>query len=157
MTTKFSFSSLLRHIGESTSLPRLASSPTEAHMREVMEAYVANIGKGDSGFEEKYLAESCTGADPVGSEPLDNRGAPETMAQAVSRLIDISFIPQKAELISPVSFSLENKAAMAFKFWAEVGGRNITIDIIDVMTFDALGKICDIRAYWGFENVTVLD
>jgi len=157
MTTNFSFSALLKHIDEGTSPVRLASSPTELHMREVMQAYVANIGKGDAGFAEKYLAENLTGADPVGSDPLENGGDSETMAQALSRLIDIPFTPKKAELISPVSFSLENQAAMAFKFWAEVGGRNITIDIIDVMTFNAAGKICDIRAYWGFENVTFLD
>jgi steroid delta-isomerase len=153
----FSFSKLMRHLDEGTLPVRSASSPTEKHMREVMEAYVANIGKDSPEFAANHLAANLAGEDPVGASGPHPHDGVETFAQVIERLLDVPFTPKKAELISPVSFSLENKAAMAFKFWAEVDGRNITIDIIDVMTFDASGKICDIRAYWGVENVTVLD
>jgi steroid delta-isomerase len=46
---------------------------------------------------------------------------------------------------------------MAFRLFAEMDGCNISIDIIDVMTFDESGKICDFMAYWGVENVALLD
>jgi len=157
MATNFSFSALLRHLDAGTLPNRSPSSPTEEHMRKVMEAYVANIGKADPEFAAKYMAEGLTLADPVGSDPLAGSNTQESVSEVLSRLIDVPFTPQRAELISPIRFSLENQAAMAFKFWAEIGGRNISIDIIDVMTFDASGKICDIRAYWGIENVTLLD
>ncbi|MEU9352413.1 hypothetical protein AB0D65_15695 [Streptomyces griseoloalbus] len=58
----------------------------------------------------------------------------------MKQLLDVPFTPKKAELTAPISFSLGNKAAMAFKLWAEVDGRNISIDIIEVMTFDESGR-----------------
>jgi hypothetical protein len=38
-----------------------------------------------------------------------------------------------------------------------VDGRNISIDIVDVMTFDESGKTSDFMANWGMANVALLD
>jgi steroid delta-isomerase len=157
MATDFSFSTMLQHLEAGTALPRSADSPTEEHMRTVMRAYIDNINNPQPDFEATYLTPDRTGEDPVGSRPADLGDATQGFAQAMERLIDVPFTPKKAELISPISFSVGNRAAMAFKFWAEVDGRNISIDIVDVMTFDESGKICNIMAHWGMENVTLLD
>jgi steroid delta-isomerase len=157
MSTNFSFSTMLRHLDAGTNLDRPASAPTETHMRSVLEAYVANIGVNDPDFSARYMATDLTGEDPVGAmnESSGSGGGP--IAEVMAGLIDVPFTPHRAELTGPVRFTLGNKAAVPFKLWAQVDGRNISIDIIDVMTFDEDGKICDFRAYWGMDNVTVLD
>jgi steroid delta-isomerase len=157
MATDFSFSAMLRHLDAGTTLARAAGSPTEEHMRKVMEGYIDNINNPSPEFAAKYMAEGRTGEDPVGSRPSGIGNEAQDFTEGLKRLIDVPFTPKRAELIAPVTFSVGRKAAMAFKFWAEVDGRNISIDIIDVMTFNESGKICDTMAYWGMENVTVLD
>lgn len=157
MTADFSFSTLMRHLDAGTSPTVPAGIPSQEHMRAVMESYIENINNPHPEFRARHIAETGTGEDPVGSRPSDTAEGVQHFAQALERLIDVPFTPKKAELISPISFSLGNKAAMAFKFWAEVDSRNVSIDIIDVMTFDETGKICNIMAYWGVENVTLLD
>jgi hypothetical protein len=76
------------------------------------------------------------------------------MSGRLERLLDVPFNPERAELVAPIRFSMENRAAMAFKPWAEVDGCNIAID---VMTFGESGKISKPMAYWRPENVTLLD
>lgn len=44
---------------------------------------------------------------------------------------------------------------MAFDIHMHADGRPMLIQAIDVMTFDASGKIIDMKAYHGPSNVTV--
>lgn len=46
---------------------------------------------------------------------------------------------------------------MAFKLYVNVNGQNIAIDIIDVFQFNEEGEVIEQKAYWGKENVTLLD
>ncbi|ELT9027995.1 hypothetical protein SAV10_003727 [Salmonella enterica] len=156
MNSNFSFSALLQHLEAGTSAWP-AIFPDQNHMDMVMRAYIENINNPDPEFYSKYVAENLTGEDPVGSMSSDSDNYVPDFAQSLKQLIDVPFTPKKAEIIAPIRFSLKNEAAMAFKFWAEIDGRNISIDIIDVMTFDETGKICNIKAYWGVDNVTLLD
>jgi steroid delta-isomerase len=156
MTTEFSFGKLMRHLTSGTELPRPAGLPTEEHMRKAVQGYIDNLNNPDPDYVAKYLALPHTVEDPVGAKPM-NVSSWDDVQDQMKDLIDVPFIPKRAELTAPISFSLGNKAAMAFTLWAEVDGRDISIDIIEVMTFDTSGKICDRLAYWGVENVTVLD
>ncbi|MFJ6062657.1 hypothetical protein ACIQHU_06410 [Streptomyces tendae] len=157
MTTDFSFGKLMRHLTAGTELPRPAGLPTEEHMRKAIEGYIDNITNPDPDYAAKYLAVPRTGEDPVGTKPITLRGSVQDQLDEMKQLLDVPFTPKRAELTAPISFSLGNQVAMAFTLWAEVDGHNISIDIIEVMTFDEAGKICDQMAYWGVENVTVLD
>lgn len=157
MATEFSFGTLMRHLTSGTELSRPANLPTEEHMRKAIHGYIDNITNPDPDYAAKYLAVPRTGEDPVGTKPITLRGNGQDSLDEMTQLLDVPFTPKTAELTAPISFSLGNKAAMAFKLWAEVDGRDISIDIIEVMTFDESGKICDQMAYWGVENVTVLD
>jgi steroid delta-isomerase len=158
MVTEFSFSAALRHLDEGTRPVKDTAFPTEEHMRKAMQGYIDNIGPTPlPGFAENYLAAVRTGQDPVGTAPLNMGADPANPLGGLEKLLDVPFKPQRAELLSPISFSLSNKAAMSFRLFAEVDGRNLSIDIIDVMTFDENGKICDFMAYWGQENITLLD
>ncbi|MFJ8449051.1 hypothetical protein [[Kitasatospora] papulosa] len=157
MATEFSFGMLMRHLTSGTALSRPASLPTEEHMRKAIQGYIDNITNPDPDYAAKYLALPRTGEDPVGTKPMTLRGSVQDQLDEMKQLLDVPFTPKKAELTAPISFSLGNEAAMAFKLWAEVDGHDISIDIIEVMTFDESGKICKQMAYWGVENVTVLD
>lgn len=157
MATDFSFGKLMRHLTSGAALPRPAGLPTEEHMRNAVQGYIDNLNKPDPNYAAKYLAVPRTGQDPVGTKPMTYRGGGRDVLDEMKQLLDVPFTPKRAELTAPISFSLGNTAAMAFKLWAEVDGHNISIDIIEVMTFDESGKICDQMAYWGVENVTVLD
>ncbi|TDD07561.1 steroid delta-isomerase [Saccharopolyspora terrae] len=125
-----------------------------APMNDVMERYIANINDPDPEFAATAFADSYTGEDPVGTGLLEltRQGSMFDLD-----LFDVPFTPKKAELIAPVRTTFANSAAMAFTFWAEVDGREITIDIIDVMTFDADGKIVHIDAHWGVNTIRLVD
>jgi steroid delta-isomerase len=137
MTTEFSFGKLMRHLTSGTELPRPAGLPTEEHMRKAVQGYIDNLNNPDPDYVAKYLALPHTVEDPVGAKPM-NVSSWDDVQDQMKDLIDVPFIPKRAELTAPISFSLGNKAAMAFTLWAEVDGRDISIDIIEVMTFDHL-------------------
>lgn len=80
------------------------------------------------------------------------------MEKDFAQLMDVEFVPIRGEMTAPPSFSLGNKAAMAFRLWAEVAGRKkVMIDIIETMTFNEEGKVTEQVAFWGVDNVTLLD
>ena len=79
------------------------------------------------------------------------------MAEDFVKFFDVPFIPKKAELVAPISTSFGNSAAMAFKFYAEVDGQDITIDIIEVVKFNESGEIIEQMAYWGKDNVSLIN
>jgi steroid delta-isomerase len=157
MYADFSFAKMLRHADDGVAITRPEGSPAEEHMRKALEGYVANIGVEDPVYAETYFAAPRDLSDPFGTKPMTvGRSGPDTL-KALQQLLDVPFIPLKAEITAPVSLSLTNQAAVPFKLWAVVDGRNLTIDIVDVMTFDEDGKIRDIWAFWGIDNVTYLD
>jgi hypothetical protein len=156
----FSFSKLLRHLdGDHDAIRRAPNAPTEAHMRTVLEGYVAALGHDAEfkTFSEMYLAIPRSGEDPVGTPPIVINGTGEDSLKSFAQLIDVPFKALKAEMTAPPTFSVGNKAAMSFRLWAEVDARRLMIDIIETMTFDAEGKVVEQYAYWGVENVTLLD
>jgi steroid delta-isomerase len=159
MYTDFSFGKLLRHHDSAEAITRPAGSPTEEHMRAVCEGYIANLNAPDPAYAENYFAVPRSVEDPLGTKPITLQGGVggQDQLDAMDELLDVPFTPLRAEQTAPVSLSLGNKAALPFKLWAEVDGRTLTIDIVDVFTFDEDGRICDQWAFWGVENVTFLD
>jgi steroid delta-isomerase len=160
MYTDFSFGKLMRHLDGIEPLARPAAFPTEEHMRTVLEGYVAALGVSNSAafaeFAEKYLAMPRSMEDPIGTKPITLTTGDNVMAE-MGQLLDVPFTPIKAEMTSPPTFSLGNKGAFSFRLWAEVDGRNLSIDIIEVMAFNEDGKVIEQLAYWGVDNVTILD
>jgi hypothetical protein len=161
MYSDFSISKLLRELDGGEPITRVPGSPTEAHMREVLEGYVARLGVSNAdefaAFSEKYLALPRGGQDPVGSKPFRFEEGKTDFFTETADIYDVPFIPIKGEMTAPPTFSMANQAAMSFRLWAEVDGRYLTIDIIEVMTFSQEGKIIEQMAYWGASNVTFLE
>jgi steroid delta-isomerase len=157
MYADFSFGKLLRHLDGIQSLTRPDGSPTEEHMRKAVEGYIANLNQPDPEYSDTYLALPRGGQDPVGTRPITLRGDTEDLMAEMGQLLDVPFTALKAEMTAPPTFSMSNKAAFSFRLWAEVDGRRLTIDIIEVVTFNADGKIGEQLAYWGPDNVTILN
>ena len=55
----------------------------------------------------------------------------------------------RLSLAAPIRGSHGNAAAMAFVVTFEQDGVTITTNSVDVMTFDAAGKITRMNGYWG--------
>ncbi|MND71593.1 Steroid Delta-isomerase [compost metagenome] len=59
----------------------------------------------------------------------------------------------RARRTGPVSASHAGSGAVPFCVDLEWNGRACSIQVIDVMEFDADGLICSMKAYWGEPNV----
>lgn len=116
---------------------------SEAAMKMAMQAYFDNFNAGDVEAVVALFAADATVEDPVGS-PV------HTGAEAI-RAAFAGVLKQRPQLTlsAPMRGSHGNAAAMALE--AKLG--DLTIRAIDVLTFDAAGKISSLRAYFGPEDV----
>lgn len=131
-----------------------AGTVSHEHMKKAMQYYIDRINGiyhegAENLFGEKYILK-----DPLGTRTLtiDTSFSGDDFADQ-----DVIFAPQRAELVSPISTTYDNHAAMAFKLYMGVGDDTVAIDIIDVMTFNDEGKIIEVNAYWNRENVKVVE
>ncbi|MNR49076.1 Steroid Delta-isomerase [compost metagenome] len=63
----------------------------------------------------------------------------------------------RARRTGPVSASHAGSGAVPFCVDLEWNGRACSIQVIDVMEFDADGLICSMKAYWGEANLVERD
>lgn len=153
MNKRFSWKVFMEDLKEEKEELNIApAQPSEEHMRQVMQSHIDAINH--KGVGATYSSD-FKGEDPVGTAPITTGGG--DMINELKEIFDVPFTPQRAELISPISTSFGNAAAMAFKLYVDVNGQNISIDIIDVFEFNEQGEVTDQKAYWGKENVTLLD
>lgn len=128
--------------------------PTQKHMIKAMHSYIDRINGNHHEGTQNLFADNFTLEDPIGTKLLSiGKEYPANFFAEEA----VKFTPLRAELVSPVSTSYSNQAAMAFKFYMKVGEQEISIDIVDVMTFDEAGKIVEVKAYWGRENVSLIN
>lgn len=137
---------------ETSNIP--TGTPAPEHMKKAMQSYIDMINKNYHEGTLNLFADNYTLEDPFGTKALtiSNGFSAEDFEDE-----EVQFTPKKAELISPISTSYGNQAAMAFKLWMDVGGQEVTIDIVDVMKFDESGKIIEVVAHWGKNNVSLVE
>ena len=137
---------------ETSNIP--TGMPAPEHMKKAMQSYIDMINKNYHEGTLNLFSDNFTLEDPFGTKALtiSNGFSAEDFEDE-----EVQFTPKKAELISPISTSYGNQAAMAFKLWMDVGGQEVTIDIVDVMKFDESGKIIEVVAHWGRENVSLVE
>jgi steroid delta-isomerase len=137
---------------ETSNIP--TGTPTPEHMRKAMQSYIDIINKNYHEGTLNLFADNYTLEDPFGTKAvtISSENREKDLEDK-----DVKFIPKKAELIAPISTTYGNQAAMAFKLWMDVGGQEVTIDIIDVMTFDESGKIIKVVAHWSRDNVSLIN
>ncbi len=114
------------------------------HRTAVIDAYLAAVSAGDLTAILAVYAPDATVEDPVGTEV--HRGI-DALRSFYGRAVAV---PMSAERVGPVRVA-GDEAAFAFVLRLPSLGREM--DIIEVMTFDAHGRVVAMRAFWGRENV----
>ncbi len=117
--------------------------PSEQEMKAALQKYIDAFQERDADALAALFAEDATVEDPVGSEVL--RGKEAITAFYRKAVLVVTHMA----LSTPIRGSHGNAAAMAFDFEMNLGGRKVKTSAIDVMEFDADGKIKTMRAYWG--------
>ena len=116
------------------------------HMVAAVEAYVRNYNRSDLDGLCAVFAEDAVIEDPVGTPPHAGQAAlREFFAIGISA-------GARLTLDGPVRCTADH-AAFALHVNLEWDGRATRIDVIDVFTFDALGKVCGMKAYFGPANM----
>ncbi len=125
----------------------MADIPTPEHMQAAVRAYIAALNAGDINAIVALYAEDATVEDPVGSTP--QRG----LAQ-IRTFYSASLSMALQVVLDGEIRAVANEAAFAFSVSLVMEGKRITIRPIDVMRFDAQGRITSMRAFFGNHNIS---
>jgi steroid delta-isomerase len=124
---------------------------TAQQMRWAFEQYVARLTAGDGDGVAALFADDATVEDPLGTPlKVGKEAILEFYRGAVERA------HPHVELTGPVRTSNVGEAAAPMRSRSNYGASPREIDIIDVFTFDADGRIKTMRAYWGSDNLREL-
>lgn len=111
-----------------------------------VQAYVDGFASGDAGAISGLFADDATVEDPVGTDVKLGRAAIHdfyTGAMATGAKLELTGEPRCAG----------DFAAFPFTVKLEWEGQKSTIEVIDTFKFNADGKIIEMKAYWGPENM----
>ena len=125
-------------------MPDAAQMP--AQMKAAVQSYVESYNRADLVGITALFAEDATVEDPVGS-PL-KKGQSE-IAEFFKAGIDMG---AKLTLDGPVRCAA-NHAAFAFHVTLGWDGKATRIDVIDTFRFNEDGKVAEMRAFFGPENM----
>ena len=120
--------------------------PTPEQIEAAVHAYVEAFAKGDPELAVAIFAEDATIEDPVGS-PL-KRGHDEIRAFYQASMATGA----RLVLDGPIRVA-EGHAAFAFHVPLHFDGKDMEIHVIDTFAFDAVGKVREMRAFFGPGNM----
>ncbi len=122
------------------------------HVQETMARYVELVDACDiDGIVALYAADA-TVEDPVGSPP-------HVGIEAIDRFYreGLGRANARARRTGPVSASHAGSGAVPFCVDLVWNGAPCSIQVIDVMEFDAEGRIRSMKAFWGEANLVPRD
>jgi len=120
--------------------------PDAGQMEEAVKGYVDAYNRADLDGIVELFAHDATVEDPVGS-PL-KKGHSE-----ISEFFRVGIeMGAKLTLDGPVRCAADH-AAFPFHVTLDWEGQATRIDVIDVFRFDETGKIIEMRAFFGAENM----
>lgn len=117
-----------------------------ARMEAAVQSYVDSYNRGDLDAIVDLFAEDATVEDPVGSPLKNGHGEITGFFKAG---IDMG---AKLTLDGPVR-CVANNAAFAFHVTLDWDGKTTRIDVIDTFRFDEVGKVVEMRAFFGPQNM----
>jgi steroid delta-isomerase len=120
--------------------------PTTEQKLAAVHGYVAAFEKGDADAVVALFAADATVEDPLGT-PI-KRGHAEirefyATSMATGAKLELDGAPRCAA----------DTVAFAFAVKLDWGGQKTVIDVIDTFRLNEDGKIVEMRAYWGPENM----
>ena len=116
------------------------------HIESVVHRYLDRVAHGTADEVADLYAADATVEDPVGGEVHIGRHAIQGFYK------NIESAPKETELLNLRVAGHE--AAFRFAITVGAGEHRIRIEPIDVMVFDAEGKIASMKAYWSPADVT---
>jgi steroid delta-isomerase len=114
-----------------------------ATIRSTVDAYCAAFTKGDGDAYVGLFADGAWIEDPVGTPRHEGRDAIAAFFSQMSSMADSI----ELRLTGPVRVAA-GECAFPMQARPTMGGTTMSMDIIDVMTFDDAGKITSMRAFW---------
>jgi steroid delta-isomerase len=115
---------------------------------ETVNRYIELVAKGSADDIVELYADGATVEDPVGGEVHIGRQAIRGFYAAVSD------VERECELVTLRVAGHE--AAFQFRLTVTAGEHKMVIEPIDVMVFDAQGKVAAMKAYWSAADVRQL-
>lgn len=127
------------------------TQPSQAQMRAGLEAYAERINRGDLDGIIALFAPGAVIEDPVGTPP-------KTGAEIAAWFADTVAFGTHIKPVAPIRGSHANAAALMFDVtFQPPEGPAMLIRSLDVCTFDAEGRILRLMAYWGPDDVEILE
>ncbi|RJG10847.1 steroid delta-isomerase [Pseudomonas cavernicola] len=121
---------------------------TPEQVQQCMARYVELVDAGDiDGIVALYAADAVV-EDPVGKAPISGIAAIATFYRE-----GLGKTKASASLTGPVRATVNGCGAMPFRVDLNWGGQLCSIQVIDVMEFNADGKIRSMKAYWSDANL----
>ncbi|NKY59858.1 nuclear transport factor 2 family protein [Nocardia flavorosea] len=118
-------------------------------IRDVVEQYVKLVGSGPAEDIVALYAPDAVIEDPIGTEPKQGHDAIREFYNVVTSLErETSLAPETVRIAG-------NHAAFVFTLITKFDGQRMTLSPIDVMEFDAEGRITRMRAYWSADDMAV--
>lgn len=111
----------------------------------VVEAYISAFSAGDAAAAARLFAPDATVEDPVGTPLVTGDGIPALYRSAMARGL-------RLERTGPVRFAGDS-AAFPFAIHYPPSAARRRIDVIDIFRFDSQGRIIEMRAFWGPDNI----
>lgn len=118
-------------------------------IQATMARYVELVDAGDIDGIIALYSEDAVVEDPVGQPPLQGVVDIERFYREGLGASNVS-----ATLTGPVRATLNGCGAMPFRVDMEWAGQPCSLHVIDVVEFDADGKIRSMKAYWSEVNLT---
>ena len=118
-------------------------------IQATMARYVELVDAGDIDGIVALYGQDAVVEDPVGQPPIRGLIAIERFYREGLGASNVS-----ATLTGPVRATLNGCGAMPFRVDMEWAGQPCSLHVIDVMEFDADGKIRSMKAYWSEVNLT---
>lgn len=118
-------------------------------MKKALQEYVDAFNANDLERLMSLFSDEARVEDPFGSPPKTGR-------KEVEAFYGESMSGANLELLAAPRGSHSNAAAITFAVHTKKEGHSIRIDVTDVMTFDANGKIATMHAYWGPDDIQQL-
>lgn len=119
-------------------------------MKAALQAYIDGFNASNAQAIIALFADDASIEDPVGSQPIEGK---EAITEFYQRAVEVV---ESLTLAAPIRGSHTNAAAMAFDIEMVINNKRMVTRAIDVMEFDADGKIISMRAYWGPGDAQVL-
>ncbi|GAB6989178.1 steroid Delta-isomerase [Paenibacillus pini] len=117
--------------------------PQEQVIKAAMQQYIDRFNMDNAEQLLSMFAENATVEDPVGKTPLSGKAAIEAFYRQVMNG------NTRIKLDGPIRGSHGDSGAMCLSIETKTEEKHLLIHVIEVMTFNELGQIASMKAYWG--------